>query len=81
MTSSDGSGNWIALGRMGLPLANHDGSAVAGPTRVVILGEDALARAALADRLASQAHVSVIAQAASAAGEAAVVEHEPDVVL
>jgi DNA-binding NarL/FixJ family response regulator len=48
---------------------------------VVILGEDALARSALAGRLAGQAQVSVIAQVAAAVGEAAVVEHEPDVVL
>jgi len=83
MSAADGS--WQSLGRAGLPpvMAGEDALTPAGDkaTRVVILGEDALARAALADRLAGQSHLSVVAHLPAAAALAAVVEHEPDVVL
>jgi DNA-binding NarL/FixJ family response regulator len=78
---SSQSGSWMSLGRVGLPLVTQEGAPLAGPTRVVILGEDALARSALVNRLAGHPHVSVIAHAAAEAAVSAVIEHEPDVVL
>ncbi len=79
MNSSGGA--WVALGRTGLPPVAGPLESPAAPTRVLILGDDALARAALAGQLAVLHQVAIVADRQPAAAAEAVDTEEPDVAL
>jgi DNA-binding NarL/FixJ family response regulator len=72
---------WLAMGRVGLPPVAGTAAPLAGAPGVLILGEDPLARAALASRLAETQALSVVGDESASAAQAAILEHAPDVVL